>query len=155
MYLCRDKTTISKEIKKHRKIKYPDGVSKNWCIYRSKCKKMNCTNQKEYYISKYGYLNYDYFILGGPKPLSPTTIDRYKTIAGKKANLKIITQHQIRHSYATYLISNGIPLNVVSKMLGHSNVETTARVYVHQDLSQEKRVLKTLNSHFLIFKKSL
>lgn len=45
--LCRDKTTISKEIKKHRKIKYPDGVSKNWCIYRSKCKKMNCTNQKE------------------------------------------------------------------------------------------------------------
>ncbi|MCI8671329.1 MAG: site-specific integrase [Bacilli bacterium] len=105
---------------------------------------------KKYYISKYGY-DYDYFILGGLRPLAPTTIDRYKSIACKKANLKVITQHQFRHSYATYLISHNIPLNVVSKMLGHSNVETTARIYVHQDLSQEKRVLKTLNSHFFRF----
>lgn len=101
---------------------------------------------KKYYISKYGCFDYDYFILGGQKPLAPTTIDRYKLIACKKANLKIITQHQFRHSYATYLISKGIPLNVVSKMLGHSNVETTARIYVHHDISQEKRVLRTLNS---------
>ena len=102
---------------------------------------------KKYYKAN-GHYDDDYFILGGSKPLAPTTIDRYKSIACKKAKLKNITQHQFRHSYATYLISNGIPLNVVSKMLGHSNVETTARVYVHQDITQEKRVLKTLNSHF-------
>ena len=118
-------------------------------ILNKKC--LKCIKElKKYYISKYGY-DYDYFILGGLKPLAPTTIDRYKFIACKKANLKVITQHQFRHSYATYLISNNIPLNVVSKMLGHSNVETTARIYVHQDLSQEKRVLHALNSHFLKF----
>ena len=115
-------------------------------IINKKCKK--CINQlKKYYINKFGHYDDDYFILGGPKPLAPTTIDRYKSIACKKANLKQITQHQFRHSYATYLISNGIPLNVVSKLLGHSNVDTTARIYVHQDLGQEKRVLRTLNSH--------
>lgn len=106
---------------------------------------------KKYYKLKYGFLDCDYFILGGSKPLAPTTIDRYKLIACKKSNLKVITQHQFRHSYATYLISNNIPLNVVSRMLGHSNVETTARIYVHQDLSQEKRVLRTLNSHSVFF----
>lgn len=105
-------------------------------------------NLKKYYKTKIGYYNEDLFIFGGIKPLAPTTIDRYKYVACKKANLRAITQHQFRHSYATYLISNGIPLNVVSKLLGHSNIDTTARIYVQQDLSQEKRVLRTLNSRF-------
>lgn len=33
---------------------------------------------KKYYLKKYGSFNNDYFIFGGPKPLAPTTIDRYK-----------------------------------------------------------------------------
>lgn len=103
---------------------------------------------RKYYIKAYGY-DYDYFIFGGLKPLSPTSIDRYKKQACEKVGIRTITQHQFRHSYATYLISNGIPLNVVSKLLGHSTTEVTSRVYVQHDLSQEKRVFKTLNSvHF-------
>lgn len=101
---------------------------------------------KKYYIKKYGYFKSDYFILGAIKPISPTTIDRYKKEACNKANLRPITQHQFRHSYATYLTNSGIPINVISKLLGHSNVNITASVYIHQDLSQEKRVLRTLNS---------
>lgn len=104
---------------------------------------------KLYYTNFYGTFDKDYFIFGGVKPIAPTTIDRYKSIACKMANLRPITQHQFRHSYATYLISNGIPINVVSKLLGHSNIETTSRVYVQHDLSNEKRVLKTLNSKYL------
>lgn len=103
---------------------------------------------KDYYIKVYGTFDEDYFIFGGIKPLAPTTIDRYKSIACSKAGLRVITQHQFRHSYATYLISSGVPINVVSKLLGHSNIETTSRVYVQHDLSQEKRVLKTLNSRY-------
>lgn len=106
---------------------------------------------KKYYFIKYGYFSEDYFIFGGIKPLSGTSIDRYKLKACKKVNIRPITQHQFRHSYATYLMSNGIPLNTVSKLLGHSNVDTTARIYVHQDLTQEKRVLNTLNSHNFSF----
>ena len=101
---------------------------------------------KKYYFEIYGEFKNDYFIFGGKKPLAPTTIDRYKKLACKKANLRTITEHQFRHSFATYLISRNIPINVVSKLLGHSNVETTARIYIQQDLTQEKRVLRTLNS---------
>lgn len=102
---------------------------------------------KRFYTIKYGEFLDDYFIFGGKKPLSSTSIDRYKLEACRKTNIRPITQHQFRHSYATYLISNGIALNTVSKLLGHSNIDTTARVYVHQDLTQEKRVLNTLNSN--------
>lgn len=117
------------------------------------CKKvMKCILElKKYYKVKYGEYFDDYFIFGGVKPLSGTSIDRYKLKACQKANIRPITQHQFRHSYATYLISNGIPINAVSKLLGHSSVDTTARVYVHQDLTQEKRVLNTLNSHTFSF----
>lgn len=117
------------------------------------CKKvMKCILElKKYYTVKYGQYFNDYFIFGGVKPLSGTSIDRYKLKACEKANIRPITQHQFRHSYATYLISNGIPINAVSKLLGHSSVDTTARVYVHQDLTQEKRVLNTLNSNTFSF----
>lgn len=108
-------------------------------------------NLKKYYFKVYGAFDYDFFIFGGKKPLSPTTIDRYKLLSCNKVNIRSITQHQFRHSYATYLISCGIPINVVSKLLGHSNIETTSRIYVQQDLTQEKRVLKTLNNNFFCF----
>ncbi|MGN1342164.1 MAG: tyrosine-type recombinase/integrase [Bacilli bacterium] len=117
------------------------------------CKKvMKCILElKKYYIVKYGKFSNDYFIFGGVKPLSGTSIDRYKLKACEKSNIRPITQHQFRHSYATYLISSGIPINTVSKLLGHSSVDTTARIYVHQDLTQEKRVLNTLDSHTFSF----
>lgn len=92
----------------------------------------------------------DYFIFGGIKPLAPTTIDRVKKRACEKAHLRIITQHQFRHSHATLLLSKGILINEVSRRLGHSKVSTTFDVYTHTNLFQEKRVLRTLN--FLNFK---
>ena len=100
---------------------------------------------KDYYIKNCGNISYDYYLFGGIKPLAPTTIDRVKKNACEKANLKCITQHQFRHSYATNLIDKGIPINTVSKLLGHSNIEVTARVYVHNNLEYEKRVLRILS----------
>ena len=106
---------------------------------------------KDYYIKVYGYVSDDDFIFGCKKPLSPTSIDRYKKSACDKAHLRVITQHQFRHSHATMLINNNIPVNEVSKRLGHSKISTTTDIYVHQDLSQEKRVLRTLNSRFRFY----
>lgn len=101
---------------------------------------------KKYYDSKYNLNNYDYYIFGGVKPLSPTTINRYKKKAADKAKIKCIRIHDFRHSHATLLLNKKIQIKVISKRLGHSNVDTTLNVYIHNDLRQEKRVIKTLNS---------
>ncbi len=85
---------------------------------------------KKMYLKKYGYCD-DYFIFGGIKPLAPTTIDRYKTKACEKANIKPITQHEFRHSYATRMILKKKPINLVSKSMGHSNISTTLDIYTH------------------------
>lgn len=89
--------------------------------------------------------NTDYFIFGGIKPLSPTTINRYKLKACKKANIRPITLHQFRHSHATLLFNKKIDIHVISERLGHSNVSTTLNVYTHANKNQEKKVLKALN----------
>lgn len=41
------------------------------------------------------------------------------------------TVHSFRHTHATLLIDAGMPVKTVSKRLGHSNVETTFKYYVH------------------------
>lgn len=100
---------------------------------------------KDYYDLKYGK-GVDYFIFGGLKPLSCTSVDRHKNMACDKANIRRITVHQFRHSHATLLLQNGMLINEVSRRLGHSKVSTTLNIYTHTNDEQEKRVQGTLNS---------
>ena len=36
-----------------------------------------------------------------------------------------ISNHTLRHSYARHLLMNGIPINLLSRWLGHSSIQTT------------------------------
>lgn len=50
----------------------------------------------------------------------------------RRAGLPDTTRmHDIRHSAATVLLSKGVPVKVVSEMLGHSDVSITLSVYAH------------------------
>lgn len=138
---------INKTIESHgkRTVCTPKTNSSVREIIIDKLLKKDLLELKEFYIEKYGYID-DYFIFGGIKPLSPTTINRYKLKTCKKANIRPITLHQFRHSHATLLLQQGIMINEVSRRLGHSKVSTTLDIYTHTDMEQEKRVLTTLNS---------
>ena len=45
--------------------------------------------------------------------------------AGALAPGRRITSHTLRHSYARHLLSHGVPLNVLSRWLGHSSIDPT------------------------------
>jgi len=79
------------------------------------------------------YVNYndDYFIFGGKTPLSPTTIKRHKHKACENRHIREIKTHEFRHSYATRMIHK-LPVEVLSKRLGHSSIAITLDIYVHQ-----------------------
>ncbi|WP_294583013.1 site-specific integrase [uncultured Staphylococcus sp.] len=42
-----------------------------------------------------------------------------------------ITPYALRHTHASYLLSNGIPIEYISKRLGHSTIGTTLDIYTH------------------------
>jgi integrase len=48
----------------------------------------------------------------------------------KAAGLSGVRVHDLRHSYASYLVSNGVSLHIVGKLLGHTQPQTTQR-YAH------------------------
>jgi site-specific recombinase XerD len=51
-----------------------------------------------------------------------------KRISKRAGINKNIHPHQLRHSYATHMMNNGAPLEVIQSLLGHEKSETT-RVY--------------------------
>ena len=62
----------------------------------------------------------------------PTTAWRWVQAAVKRAEElgaispgKRISTHTLRHSYARHLLMNGIPINYLSRWLGHSSIQTT------------------------------
>ncbi|MFC1420482.1 tyrosine-type recombinase/integrase [Streptacidiphilus cavernicola] len=48
-----------------------------------------------------------------------------------EAKLPKITLHDLRHTAATIMISSGVPIAIVSKMLRHSTIATTINIYGH------------------------
>jgi integrase len=48
--------------------------------------------------------------------------------AGLPATLRF---HDLRHSYATWLVTDGVPINVVQRVMGHANASTTLDRYTH------------------------
>jgi integrase len=49
--------------------------------------------------------------------------------------------HDLRHSYATWLVSEGVPVNVVQKVMGHEQGSTTLNRYTHTPDDYSARVL--------------
>jgi len=43
----------------------------------------------------------------------------------------LVTLHGLRHTCASIMLMRGVPLTVVSRRLGHADVNITARVYAH------------------------
>ena len=51
------------------------------------------------------------------------------------------TPHTLRHSCAMELLRSGVDSTVIALWLGHEQVETTTRTYIHADLSIKERAL--------------
>ncbi len=70
-----------------------------------------------------------------PTPLGTPTDPRnlirdFKRVL-KKAGLREIRFHDLRHTAASLMLNNGVPVLVVSKILGHSKASTTLDIYGH------------------------
>lgn len=55
----------------------------------------------------------------------------------KKNNLRKIRFHDLRHSCASLLLANGVPMKQIQEWLGHSDFSTTANVYAHLDYNSK------------------
>ena len=69
-----------------------------------------------------------------PSPYDPTR-PRSRNLAlwyrvRREAGIEDVRLHDLRHTHASHAVMNGVPVPVVSRLLGHSNVRITLR-YAH------------------------
>ena len=56
----------------------------------------------------------------------------------KKHGLRKIRYHDLRHSCASLLLANGVPMKQIQEWLGHSDFSTTANVYAHLECNSKR-----------------
>lgn len=64
--------------------------------------------------------------------------------AREAAGMGDITFHDLRRSCGTLLIQRGVPLHIVSRILGHTSTQVTERVYAHLANKQLRRGMGAL-----------
>ncbi len=73
------------------------------------------------------------FLFPGEAPDKPLgDIKRFWERVCEAAGIEGVRLHDLRHTYASSLVSRGVSLHVVGRLLGHTQPQTTAR-YAHLD----------------------
>ena len=67
----------------------------------------------------------------------------------RKAGLRKIGFHTLRHTFASHLAMKGVPLKVVQELLGHSTIEMTMR-YAHLSPGVKREYVKMLDEKFRV-----
>jgi integrase/recombinase XerD len=99
----------------------------------------------DYLHGEYGDLDSDYVFVNlfaeprGQALSYPAAYDLVKRL--RKRTGVDFDPHWYRHTYATRLLRDGVPLEVVSTLLGHAGVTTTQTVYGHLTVEDARRAL--------------
>lgn len=81
----------------------------------------------------YGYEDKGFFVSGidGGR-LGYAAYSKQLKIAAKKADIeKTVTPHVLRHTMTSLFAEQGVPLEVISRRLGHESSELTKTIYLH------------------------
>ena len=64
----------------------------------------------------------------------------------RKANVKKIRVHDLRHSHCAYLINQGVQPLIIKERLGHKDIKVTLNTYGHLYPSEQKKVASLLDN---------
>lgn len=89
----------------------------------------------------------DYYLAVNPlrEPINPNTVKCWLNTIEDRYGMKHISPHGLRHTYCSLLLSQGVPIQTVSKYMGHSNSTITLRVYSHFVPDTQFKAISVLN----------
>lgn len=101
-------------------------------------KKLNPTHKSGDYV---------FITKNGEKIKSRQNVNRTLTnmMIRAKCSIPNCTPHELRHSFGSALIRNGVDIKVVSQLLGHKDISVTYNVYIHILDEQRIKAVKSLD----------
>ena len=82
------------------------------------------------------------------KLLRPNYVTEHFAWLIQKYDLKKIRFHDLRHTCASLLLSNGISMKQIQIWLGHSTFATTADIYAHLDFTAQEESANAMSGMF-------
>ena len=79
-------------------------------------------------------------------PISPDSVLHMLHRVLKRAGLSKVRFHDLRHTFATLALQNGVDIKTVSGMLGHYSAGFTLDTYTHVTTSAKKEAANTMGS---------
>lgn len=79
-------------------------------------------------------------------PVRPEAIEKMWKYLMSKSGLPYRNFHCLRHTHATLLLANGIPIIEVSRRLGHSSVTQTLDMYGHAIPCYDKTIAEKIDA---------
>lgn len=107
-------------------------------------------NQYRNYLIQLGYdvkndslifFNYD-----TGKPYSDSYLRNKFYYYCDKANVPKIRPYDLRHTFSTLMLSEGVPMAAISKILGHTSIKTTIDKYAHIAEKSKREVVNITNN---------
>jgi hypothetical protein len=65
------------------------------------------------------------------EPRNPSAVTKRFNLLLERAQCKHIRFHDLRHTFATMALENGMDIKTLSAMIGHVSTETTLNIYSH------------------------
>ena len=79
-------------------------------------------------------------------PMSPDSVLHMLQRVLKRAGLPKVRFHDLRHTFATLALQNGVDIKTVSGMLGHFSAGFTLDTYAHVTTSAKREAAKTMGN---------
>lgn len=85
-----------------------------------------------------------YFLSNTDRYVEPRNYQYFFKSTLKKAGIRNVNFHILRHSFATQCVAVGMDIKTISELLGHSSTSITLTYYVHSSLETKKNQLELL-----------
>ena len=79
-------------------------------------------------------------------PTDPVTIQKRLSTVLKRADCKRLRFHDLRHTFATTALQNGVHVRIVSSMPGHYDTGFTLRTYPHTAKQKQDEAAQTMGA---------
>jgi len=98
----------------------------------------------EEYLAHYGLeLSQDSLLLGKTRSSWHYVVKKYSRLVLGREDIHC---HTLRHSFATALYSNGVQIERISELLGHSRLDTTM-IYAHLSMEHKRDAVMSLDDN--------
>lgn len=128
------------------------GYTKEFLRYNTKTNKnrlvvlpQEVMEKLKHYVSVFKPTSYLFYGQNQTQSISPERIARSRQQHATMAGLKIIRNHDFRHSITINMIDNGVDYKTVAQQLGHTNVSTTMNTYDHVTQKRQEVLQNVLN----------